>query len=247
MNAALTDLEQQQASLAQVQLDDFRASSLFEFVGKRTIAGSVLDVGCGGGGMVAWLLRRGYDARGVDSSPSTIRAAKAFLSGLGLDPSAVSSTAIETLVQQGQQADNVISMDCLEHIEDDSAAFANLVRLVKPNGRLIVTVPALAALYGDRDRKIGHYRRYSPARLRSLTASQPIRVDDLRYWNMLGVAPTFASHRILNRAVNESFRYGNPSPAKRALRQALGWWFRRVENQIRPPLGLTLVMTARRL
>jgi SAM-dependent methyltransferase len=247
MNAALTDLEQQQAALAGVQMDDFRAASLFEFVGQRTIPGSVLDVGCGGGGMVAWLLSRGYDAKGIDSSAATIRAAKAFLTARGLDPDAVSNTAIEALVASGHGVANVISMDCLEHIEDDAAAFGSLVSLLAPEGRLIVTVPAMMALYGERDRKIGHYRRYAPERLRGLAASHPLRIDDLRYWNLLGVAPTFASHRILKRRVNESFRYGNPSPAKLALRQALGWWFRRVENRIRPPLGLSLVMTATRL
>jgi len=246
MAAALSDLEHQQAALSQVQLDDFRAANLFALVSQRTRPGSVLDVGCGAGGMVAWLLERGFDARGVDSSAATIQAAQSFLASRGLEPSRVSNTPLDVLAAQDAGADNVISMDCLEHIEDDRSAFGDLVRLIKPQGRLILTVPAMMALYGERDRKIGHYRRYAPRELRALAAEHPLRIEELRYWNLLGVAPTFASQRVLGRAVNESFRYGKPSLGKRVLRQALGFWFKHVENQIRPPLGLTLLMVASR-
>jgi SAM-dependent methyltransferase len=247
MTESLTDLERQQAALAEVQLDDFRAANLFQLVGQRLIPGSVLDVGCGAGGMVAWLLEHGCAARGIDSSPATIRVAREFLRGRGLNPNAVSNMPIEALIANKERADNVVSMDCLEHIEHDEDAFAQLIELAPRGGRLIVTVPALMALYGERDRKIGHFRRYSVGRLRELAGRHPVRIDELRFWNLLGVGPTFVSQRILKRAVNESFRYGEPSAAKRAVRAGLSFWFRNVENRIRPPLGLTLLMTATRV
>jgi hypothetical protein len=69
----------------------------------------------------------------------------------------------------------------------------------------------------------------------------------VRYWNALGVAPTFISNRVLKRLIDESFRYGKPTLSKRVLRAGLSAWFRFVENPSRPPLGLTLFMSATRL
>ncbi len=241
------DLDQQQVALSEVQLSDFRAVNLRNLVADNAVPGSVLDVGCGGGGMVVWLLKRGMDARGIDGSDPIIAAARAFLERQGCDPQRVTKTSLQELVAAGHQVDNTISMDVLEHVEDDRAMFDGLVKVTRPGGRLLVTVPAMPLLYGPRDKAIGHYRRYTPERLRSLTEGQPLRVDGLRYWNVLGVAPTFVSNRVLRRSIDESFRYGTPTLSKRALRAGLSAWFRYVENPIRPPMGLTLFMSTTRL
>lgn len=237
-------LEEQQTALAEVQLHDFRAHSLRSLVVSHLAQGSVIDVGCGGGGMVHHLLSGGRDAHGIDTSDEIIAAAQTFLRKHGCDPQRVSKTPIAELVAAGHLVDNVISMDCLEHVEDDSVMFQSLVALLRPGGRLVVTVPAVPALYGERDRLIGHYRRYTPGRLRLLSSRSPLRVEELRYWNVLGVAPVFVYARLLGQATNESFRYGEASLPKQALRRALSLWFHRVENRIKPPLGLTLFLVA---
>ena len=82
-------------------------------------------------------------------------------------------------------------MDCLEHVEDDKTLFNELVELVRPGGTLIVTVPAMMALYGERDERIGHYRRYERDELAALAEDAPIDVHQLRFWNALGVGPTY--------------------------------------------------------
>lgn len=247
MAGDLSSLEEQQLRLARVHMTDFRSANLWELVGKHTKPGSVLDVGCGAGGMVSWLLERGYDAWGIDSNEPTIDAGKSFLAQRGQDPSRLSALPLEKLITDGVQYDNVTSMDCLEHIEDDRSAFETLVRLLPSGGRLLVTVPALPAVYGERDRIIGHYRRYTAKTLKALTVGQPIEVEHIQYWNLLGVAPAFVSQRILGKAVDETFRYGEPTLARRALRTALMQWFRHVESRITPPLGLTVFMSARKL
>ena len=151
------------------------------------------------------------------------------------------------IIPAGLTLDNVVSMDTLEHNEDDHRAFAQLVELTRLGGRLIVTVPALMALFGPRDRDMGHFRRYSRESLCELAARNDIRIDDFRYWNLIGVAPALVTARLLRRRIDESFRYGGDSLAKRLTRNTLATWFRSVENRIRPPLGLTLILTATRL
>ena len=243
----LTDLEQQQADLAEVQLDDFRSANLFKWVVDRIPAGSrVLDVGCGAGGLVAYLLEAGVDARGIDTSEATVRAARAFLSSRGLDPERISVGMTADLIAAGESVETVVCMDCLEHVEDDQALFDELVALTDGGGTLIVTVPALMSLYGERDERIGHYRRYERAELEALASGAPLDVHELRFWNVLGVVPTYISQKVLGRNVDESFRYGQPSLGKRVMRRVLHTWFRQVENRLTPPIGMSLLFVATR-
>ncbi len=241
------DLEQHELELARVQADDFRSSNLWALVGKHIAPGTVLDVGCGGGGMVAWLLRRGYDARGIDENDAIVGAARTFLSESGLDAGRIEAMPLEVMIERKQPVDNVISMDCIEHIVDDAAAFHNLVRLCRPGGRILVTVPAMPVLYSERDARVGHHRRYTPVRLRALAAGQPVHIDDLRYWNLLGTLPTLFATRVLKRPLDENFRFGTVSTPRRMLRRGLTTWFRVVENRIRPPVGMTLFMAMTRM
>jgi SAM-dependent methyltransferase len=248
MSHGITDgLNEHEAALSVHQLTDFRSVNLFRMVARQVVRGTVMDVGAGGGGMVSWLLSSGYDARGIDLSEPTVKAARAFLESQGHDPERIRHLGLEQLIARGESVDNVISMDCLEHIEDDRTAYAQLVQLARPGGRIIVTVPALMAVFGERDRVMGHYRRYHRDSLAALTHDLPVHVEEVRYWNLLGVAPTWVNQRLLGRAIDESFRYGKRGLAPRMLRSGLEAWFRVVENAIRPPLGLTLIMTATRL
>lgn len=242
-----TELDRQQAALAGVADSDFRARSLNELLSRYLLPGATLDVGCGNGGMLAWLLEKGHDASGIDSSDPVIDAARNLLVTRGCDPSRVKNARIEDLAMAGVLVDNVLSMDCLEHQADDREMFSNLVRVLRPGGRLIVTVPAVPSLFAERDRLVGHYRRYTREQLLALCEREPLRLDDLRYWNLLGVPPTFLYARFGKRAIPEGFRYGSPTLAKRGLRIALSTWFRLVENRLRPPIGLTLILAATRL
>ena len=47
--------------------------------------------------------------------------------------------------------DCVVATDVLEHIEDDATAFEKLVHLVKPDGIILITVPAGQWLFGFHD------------------------------------------------------------------------------------------------
>lgn len=238
----ITPLEEQQAALTEVQETDFRAANLYRMVKARLAPGSVLDVGCGGGGLVSWLLNEGRDARGIDHSEHTIEAARRYLTRRDQDPERVSTEELAALVAEGRQVDNLVSMDCLEHVEDDQSFFDQMVEGVRPGGRLVITVPALMAVYGPRDEAIGHFRRYDKGSLTALAAGRPLQIEEIRYWNLLGLPPAFLYARVLKARMSEDFRYGTPTWRKRLLRQGLHTWFAQVERRIRPPVGLTLIM-----
>ena len=73
--------------------------------------------------------------------------------------------------------DLVLLLDVLEHVEDDVAMLAAVrSELAAPGAHVLVTVPAWQALFSQRDRHLGHYRRYSNASGRDLVDRSGLRV-----------------------------------------------------------------------
>ena len=86
-----------------------------------------------------------------------------------------------TLLRTGK-AQVTVALDVIEHIEDDLDALRTLVDSTQPGGRIIVTVPALPSLWSSWDTKLGHFRRYTRASLRTLgvrAGLEPIEVSYL--------------------------------------------------------------------
>ena len=83
--------------------------------------------------------------------------------------------------------DTVIATNVVEHIEDDLGTVRTMRSLLVPGGRAVILVPALQSIYGTLDRELGHYRRYSPSRLRLLLESAGLEIEQLRWFNRVGV------------------------------------------------------------
>ena len=107
---------------------------------------------------------------------------------------------IESIVPGG--ADAILSINVLEHIEDDATAVRNMSTAVKPGGAVLISVPAHMSLYNDMDRLAGHCRRYRREDLERLLAGLPVRIERLSYFNPIGGlgwwANKFRRHDSLN-------------------------------------------------
>ena len=122
---------------------------------------TLLDIG-GGNGFVA----RGLAAAGIDCvllEPGTDGARAAHERGV----SPVICAGLEDVDFEPSSFASAGMFDVLEHIEDDGAALRGVHRLLEPGGHLFVTVPAWQMLFSSEDTDAGHYRRYSPAGLRT--------------------------------------------------------------------------------
>lgn len=80
----------------------------------------------------------------------------------------------------------ITCMDVLEHIKDDGAYLKKAVSTMQKNGVFIASVPACPSFYSEWDKKLGHFRRYTPQTLRTLLENSGLKVYTLTYmWSFL--------------------------------------------------------------
>jgi len=83
--------------------------------------------------------------------------------------------------------DVVVLFDVLEYIDDDKLAIKEVKRVLKPGGKLLLTVPALQSLYSAHDRFYNHKRRYDKKTLKSATSD--LYCEYVSYWMFLLFIP----------------------------------------------------------
>ncbi len=75
--------------------------------------------------------------------------------------------------------DLVLMLDVLEHVEDDVATLREAAAtLLETGGWMLLSVPAIQALFSRHDRLLGHRRRYAPARLCDLAKNAGLAIVD---------------------------------------------------------------------
>lgn len=124
----------------------------------------ILDVGCGWGVTLDHLERAGHQVTGMDIG-------RKGLEKLAKPGRRLILGDIETgPVPEGKHGrfDVVLALDVLEHLTDDAAALGHMAKLVRPDGLVIVTVPAVPELWSEFDTIQGHKRRYTRCGLSGL-------------------------------------------------------------------------------
>jgi SAM-dependent methyltransferase len=148
------------------------------------LRGEIVEVGIGHGSYFEVLAPRcSYTGIDIDER-SIVAARKRFPAGRFARADILQPGFIDDLLPG--KADGILSINVLEHIQDDAAAIRNLVDALKPGGTLMLSVPALMGLYNDLDRLAGHYRRYRLADFERLLAALPVKVEKLCYFNPIG-------------------------------------------------------------
>ena len=109
----------------------------------------LLDLGCGFGRHSYEGLKRGAEVVACDLARPEVEQVR-DLARLLASEGEIDEEAMAAPVQgnalglpfDDQSFDRVIASEVLEHIDDDESAFAELARVLRPGGRLAVTVPS---------------------------------------------------------------------------------------------------------
>jgi SAM-dependent methyltransferase len=194
----------------------------------------ILDAGCGSGRTLDEL--EGYGrVCGIDVSVRAIGATR----GRG-HPAWLS--AVERTPFTGGIFDLVTCLDVLEHTPDDRLTLRELLRVTRPGGRLVVTVPAYPRLWSAHDEVNQHYRRYTRRSLRAAARGAGWHVAAATSFNG-AVLPVAAPIRKARRHYRGRSELQLTSPAAdRLLELPLRLEAMAIRCGARLPAGLSLLM-----
>jgi SAM-dependent methyltransferase len=178
----------------------------------------VLDAGCGSGRTLQELIHYG-EVSGIELDVDAAELAR----GRGLGDVLVGR--LEELPWAQDTFDLITCLDVIEHTPDDRVTLAELLRVCKPGGFALITVPAYQALWSRHDEANHHYRRYARRTLRAAADGSGWTVTRMSSFNSLLLAPA-AIVRLGQRRMTTQPGYTNdldlaPAWCNRVLEQPL--------------------------
>jgi SAM-dependent methyltransferase len=202
----------------------------------------ILDAGCGCGGTAAELAR---EARvvGLDAHAAALGFAR--------------QAGVAELVRGDVQAlpfaparfDAVVSVDVLYHraVSDDARALAELARVCRPGGVVVLWLPAYDWLRSAHDSVVHTARRYTRRRLLALARGAQLTPLRVSYVGAL-LFPAAAAHRLLTRGASEPRSDLAEAPRGLAARALEAWIAAEGRLALRTtlPFGLSLLAVLRK-
>jgi SAM-dependent methyltransferase len=160
--------------------------------------GKVLDIGCGRGLLLKEFRRRGWEAQGTELSDNSARYAREVL---GLP---VKTGSLEQIGFPPAHFDAITLWHVLEHVADPSSLLAEVHRILKPGGVLLVSVPNFggceARLFRDK-----WFHLDVPRHVIHLTRSMldgVLRANGFTGCSWSGVAPEYDAFSFVQSALN---------------------------------------------
>ena len=98
-----------------------------------------LDAGCGYGAYIGLLADRCSRVFGVDANESYLQEAKS--QSKNFENVSFAQMSLESMALCRRSFDFIICIETLEHVKNDHAAIGEFRRLLKPNGRIVLSVP----------------------------------------------------------------------------------------------------------
>jgi ubiquinone/menaquinone biosynthesis C-methylase UbiE len=201
---------------------------------------TILDIGCGTGAMSQKLAPWGTVVS-ADFSPLAL----SFSRRRGL--SRLCAADAMRLPFHDASFDLVVALDILEHVPDDAAALREFRRVLKPGGRVLVTVPAYQSLWSGHDVALMHFRRYVVRQVKERFTAANLRIERLSYAMTLLFPVAWLVRRVFTRKNAEPKASLIPVPGfLNRLLYGVVAGENALVRRIRLPFGLTVFCMAER-
>jgi ubiquinone/menaquinone biosynthesis C-methylase UbiE len=167
---------------------------LLSLSGKGGSLGRVLDIGCGTGALLEQLNGRSREIWGLDNSQEALQ----FCRKRGLTNLVLADAT--RLPFDSDYFDLVSAIGIIEHVQDDDALLAEIWRVLKPRGVLILLTSSFPYLWSMHDTANNHQRRYYLRPLRNRIEQvgfETLRFSHLNFFLFPLLAPALIGHRLL--------------------------------------------------
>ncbi len=167
--------------------------------GRRSGPLTILDAGCGTGKLMERFITYGYEVIGIDCHQEAMR----FSCKRGVGPLVRGS--VSDMPFRPDMFDMVVSLDVLYSLEPSEAieALAEMRRVLKPGGDLILNLPAFEFLYSTHDIAVHTRHRYTRSEIRTALECLGFSLELITYRNALLFLPA-ALVRIIRRYKSET-------------------------------------------
>lgn len=156
----------------------------YQLASKGLNVGTLLDIGCGVGDFLHTAETHGWDCLGVEPSEDAKAIAQKRMKG-----KIISSEELETL--SDGSFDLITMWHVLEHVDDLKWQIAQLQRLVKSSGRVVIALPNYKSYDGqyykelwaayDVPRHLNHFNRNTLTRMFKTSGLELIKMDKLKW------------------------------------------------------------------
>ena len=155
----------------------------------------ILDAGCGTGAVVERIASR-HLVTGLDFSPLALQFTRRRVS-VNLARGSVAGLPFKSGTFGA-----VVSLDVISHVDAGPAAdsMAELARVLRPGGLLILNVPAFAWMRSPHDVQVRTGHRFTRGEILALFSGAGLRTEYCTYWNTL-LMPAIIGARIVKRIV----------------------------------------------
>jgi SAM-dependent methyltransferase len=198
----------------------------------------ILDAGCGSGRNMVELARFGA-VTGIELADASITVAQQRGAG------EVVPGSILEMPFADDSFDFAVSLDVIEHLQDDLAALRELRRTIAPGGSLLITVPAYQWLWSGHDEINHHHRRYTRRSLKRVAEQAGWKQARTTYFNSL-LLPVAVILRLLDRVNTKTSESSldlwiPPEPLNWLLERPLTMESALISRRVSIPAGLSLL------
>jgi SAM-dependent methyltransferase len=149
---------------------------------KRNGLNKIVEIGAGTGSVCGHLAQNGIEVVAVEP----LRAGAESIQKKGIR---TICGRLESVNFPTESIEVFGVFDVLEHIENPNHLLNEMYRTLKPGGYLLVTVPCGQWLWGEMDKSLGHFRRYSRNQINDVVNRSGFETVESRYLFLTLVAP----------------------------------------------------------